>query len=167
LVVDRRIEPALVERLVSQGAYFLAPDQIAKVEAGHHPVTQACRRRWWAKVRGSPSWGSNPAGRACSPGWRRGRKYPLCQGKALPDPRVLHSWLPGRRQSVQRPDALRRPGPYGGDLSRTRAMRSSADHQCRAHPRQLAPPTAPSAASAHIHRAHPGCGRETNITTTT
>jgi len=33
LVVDRQIEPVLVERLVSQGAYFLTPEQIAKVEA--------------------------------------------------------------------------------------------------------------------------------------
>jgi acetaldehyde dehydrogenase/alcohol dehydrogenase len=33
LVVDRQIESAVVERLVSQGAYFLAPEEIAKVEA--------------------------------------------------------------------------------------------------------------------------------------
>jgi len=33
LVVDQQIEQALVERLVSQGAYFLAPEEIARVAA--------------------------------------------------------------------------------------------------------------------------------------
>ena len=121
VVVDKQIADAVVERFKSQGAYFLKPAEITKVEA---IAIDAEKQTMSPQVVGHPPKRIAQLAGVEIPDRTRvliarlkgvGEKYPLAH------PRLLHSAQPrGRCQPVHGPHALRRPGPHRVDLLRRR-----------------------------------------------